>query len=406
MSPPSLLPAAASPARWSPQILTSETFIRPRKSYANVVPMRRATARLSWMFELVGYGVRKHTPSSASSEQNWRVTPVIGVGVLAVRVEPQPLARHRRRAQAHGLDLVAAREPHLDLDLVDVELDEPRRVLGEQVVHDVAVHRLHARRVLALELGQQVEEDARRHLVRDAAVEHRAVELVERHEQEPLGVGGRADRRVREAAQEERLRRGPAALRRAGGGLLGAEVDLHVAADRVEPLEIVVLAQARELEQVRRGRPHVAPQRRLGVAVALVEREVARGQPARLRHDEAHHAHAARAQRVGRAAQRRLALGDERRVVARAAGSSSAMCTTLSFSSPAVLSSSPVHAESVGRKSLSLSALSSTAMKPVRTGLSSGGVSRYWKSYLALITPSRSLTVMPVMRFARYTRRR
>ena len=80
MSPPSLLPAAASPARWSPQILTSETFMRPRKSYANVVPMRRATARLSWMFELVGYGVRKHTPSSESIEQNWRVTPVIGSG--------------------------------------------------------------------------------------------------------------------------------------------------------------------------------------------------------------------------------------------------------------------------------------------------------------------------------------
>ena len=33
----------------------------------------------------------------------------------------------------------------------DVELDEPRRVLREQPVHDAAEHGLHARRVLALE---------------------------------------------------------------------------------------------------------------------------------------------------------------------------------------------------------------------------------------------------------------
>ena len=201
---------------------------------------------------------------------------------LEVPVGLEPLARHGRGHQSHRLLAAALGRVRADLDLVDAQVEQPRRVLGDERGHDL-LEVLDDLLPGGAEGRERVQEEVRRRGGAHALVEHGQLQLVERLEQRGLRaarLGG--ERGVRHAAHVD-----PLLLARARA--LGAEQHDRVVRDGRDALGRPVL-EARELEQVPHGRVHVAPRRTLGPVARHGERVLARplGWVGHHQGDEAH----------------------------------------------------------------------------------------------------------------------
>mmetsp|Transcript_33163 Transcript_33163/g.74909 ORF Transcript_33163/g.74909 Transcript_33163/m.74909 type:complete len:951 (+) Transcript_33163:310-3162(+) len=188
-----------------------------------------------------------------------------GVGVLDKGRRFEPLAVHGRGHEAHRGDGVALLAPHLDLDLVHLELEQPRREAGLHLLDELAVELVRLLRV-AVQLLQQVHVDAGRGGDRDARVEHGAVQLVERLLHLLHHALLRHDALVeRHPAVKEHLRLDPP------HHALHAKVHLGEFSEGFEAGELEVLLEAAELEEVHEGRAHVPPEKVLLEPVARGE---------------------------------------------------------------------------------------------------------------------------------------
>mmetsp|Transcript_32105 Transcript_32105/g.81796 ORF Transcript_32105/g.81796 Transcript_32105/m.81796 type:complete len:1343 (-) Transcript_32105:2244-6272(-) len=206
----------------------------------------------------------------------------LGVDVLEVAVRLEPLARHGGGHQAHRLLAVALDRGRAHLDLVDAQVEQPRRVLGDERRHDLLVALDHLLRRGA-EGREHVQEEVRRRRGAHVLVEHRQLQLVERLEQRGLGAAGvGAHGAMCHAAHVH-------ALLLARAGALRAEEDHRVVRDRGDALGRPVL-EAAHLEQVPHGRVHVAPRGDLVPVRVDGERVLARplGRVGHHERDEAH----------------------------------------------------------------------------------------------------------------------
>ena len=155
------------------------------------------------------------------------------------------------------------------LDLVDAQLEQARRVLGDEAAHQVLPRGDDGLDGGAGEGPQDVHHQVRRGARRDARVEHRELQLVERLLHGRLGDHGVLEASaVRDAAHKD-------ALLHLLLVALGAEQHEGVARDRGQALRRPVV-QTLELEQVVLGREEVAALLVLRVAVGHRERELTR----------------------------------------------------------------------------------------------------------------------------------
>jgi len=144
----------------------------------------------------------------------------------------------------------------------------------QKAIGKLALERVHDRSELlcdllgrSLKLGKRVKEDTGGSLSADLGVGLGTLELIKTLD-ESTGSTARRNNPGRDGdtTDEEDLGRTSA---HGLGGLLGANVDLGVAADGGETLKIKVLVEAAEFKKVVEGRSHVAAQRILHVATAM-----------------------------------------------------------------------------------------------------------------------------------------